>query len=520
MENTIFNFSDFPNYQRPVYYADKDAPATTTISSIAAALASASVVFRGDGSNAEAVAHADLLLERAKMLFNFVNTYMVKVAVTVAGERSEGVLKNKYGKLVDSGFAGGRWDDEGKKQRPAATYPAYLAWASLWIHEAELKKNTSYGNAYLNRAVEYTDNSKYAFPPRFEDGSRGTLYDQVSWDWGKPGRFNFFAESMCYILLAKHFGMDTPIHHTLTDGGKDGKTYGNLIEALADGSLTSTVTESGMPDFAYQHLALSGMQSATFCMLVSADKLLKSTHPNYSKYIAFAKQIVDYTLGENNYNRSFLIGFNPPGKIPTYNVLHGPAQGFWDNPILPWTPLYPGSDELGDHSKIRPRHVCYGALVGPAYDGSFDPDTYDPTRVEAGPVYQKGYEGSLARMVEILGDKAGNVLPNFPSVEPTDGKEYYVRIKQLKTTDNSVQLSALIVNHSAWPAVLKTNMSFRYYFTKEAGTTVTVSKQANTRYSLNGVTISEPKQVSGNLYYVEASFPLPGCGKGPKSKRI
>jgi hypothetical protein len=333
------------------------------------------------------------------------------------------------------------------------------------------------------------------------------MFAQVKDDWGKLGKFNSSIETMCFIMLAKHCGMKTPVHHTETDGTKNGTTYGDVIESLANETIAVEISASGMPKLGATHLTLSDMQTAVFCLSVSADKLLTSSHANYSKYIALVKQVLDYCLGENKFNRSFLVGYNPAGKVTSTYVLHGPAQGFWEGPKLPWLANYPGSDELGDFTNVPPRHICYGGLVSPSYEGEFNPTSYDPARVEVGPTYQKGFEGSLARMVEKLGASAGTVLPNFPSPEPTDGKEYYVRVKELKSTSNSVQLSALIVNHSAWPAVLKENMSFRYYFTKEAGTTVTVSKQDNTQYALSGVVISTPKLVSGNTYYVEASFP-------------
>ncbi|HEX8549340.1 MAG TPA: glycoside hydrolase family 9 protein, partial [Cytophagaceae bacterium] len=138
IENTIFNMSDFPNYQRPVYYADKDAPATSTVSKFSAALASASIVFRGDGSNAKDVEYANLLLERAKMLLNFSKTYLIKEAVGTAGVPAPATLKNKDGKIVDNGFAGGRWDSSINKHRPGTDFAANLCWSSLWIHQAEL----------------------------------------------------------------------------------------------------------------------------------------------------------------------------------------------------------------------------------------------------------------------------------------------------------------------------------------------------------------------------------------------
>lgn len=526
IENTLFNLSDFPNFQRPVYYADKDAPATSAVANMAASMASASMVFRGDGSNANDVAYADLLLERAKMLYNYAKTYVIKQPVGDAGVTAPGTLKNKNGSIIDSEFAGGRWDNSIKKFRPGVDYSAQLCWAALWIHGAELNINAAYGNDYLTQAIEYTDNSKFPLPPLFEDGSRGFMYSQVRNDWNASGKFNANVSTMCYVLLAKYCGVNTNIQHTLIGGGRgSGRpiTYSNMMLSLADGSLASPISASGMPEFGPSHLTLSGMQCANFCLFVAADKLITSSNAKYNSYIAFAKKNIDYALGNNPLNRSYLVGFNPPGKVASINVLHGPAQGFWDGPKFSWLANYPGCDLLGDFSTVKPRHICYGGLTSPNYDGTFNPNGYDGYNHEVGPTYQKGFEGCLARMVDVLGDQSGTLLSDFPSPEATDGKEYYVRVKQLKSTANSLQLSALIVNHSAWPAVLRNKMSFKYYFTKEQGTNVTVTKQANTSFQLNGVTVSQPIQEKDDLYYVEVSFPniniYPGgCKEHPDSQ--
>lgn len=525
METTIFNLSDFPNYQRPVYYADKDAPATSSVANMSAAMASASMVFRGDGSNLNDVQYADLLLERAKMLYNYSKTYVIKQPVGDVGVPSPGTLKNRNGTIVDSDFAGGRWDASINKFRPGVNYSAQLCWASLWIHGAELGKNPDYGNNYLTQAIEYTDNSKFPLPPLFEDGSRGFMYNQVRNDWSTKGKFNSSIETMCYVLLAKYCGLDTPVQHTLIGGGKPVRNvpYRDLMISLADGSLLSPISASGMPEFGPSHLSLSGMQCPNFCLFVAADKFITSSNAKYNNYIAFAKKNIDYALGDNPLNRSYLVGFNPTGKLISTNVLHGPSQGFWDGPKLPWLANYPGSDLLGDFSKVKPRHVCYGGLTSPNYDGSYNPNEYSGPNHEVGPTYQKGFEGCLARMVEVMGDQSGTLLSDFPTPEATDGKEYFVRIKQLSSTPNSLQLSALIVNHSAWPAVVKNKMSFKYYFTKELGTTVTVTKQANTSYAVAGVEVSQPVLVKDDLYYVEISFPniniYPGgCKEHPDSE--
>jgi len=68
-------------------------------------------------------------------------------------------------------------------------------------------------------------------------------------------------------------------------------------------------------------------------------------------------------------------------------------------------------------------------------------------------------------------------------------------------------------NHSAWPARIENNVSFRYYATLPSGPDgiqIRVDYDQSSMYSGEGVTkasISSWKLVSGSTYYIEVNYP-------------
>ena len=95
----------------------------------------------------------------------------------------------------------------------------------------------------------------------------------------------------------------------------------------------------------------------------------------------------------------------------------------------------------------------------------------------------------------------GTVLDNFPQPE-TKQDEYFVEAVVNNSGTNFIELKALLNNRSMWPATVKNQMSFRYYFTREAGTTVTASLTSS-----EGAVITQPQLYTGDIYYVTVSFP-------------
>ncbi|HLP41172.1 MAG TPA: glycoside hydrolase family 9 protein, partial [Fibrobacteria bacterium] len=226
------------------------------------------------------------------------------------------------------------------------------------------------------------------------------------------------------------------------------------------------------------------------------------------RYHDFAARQVDYALGENPQKRSFMIGFgvNPPTKPH-----HRTAHGSWaDNLELP----------------VESRHVLYGALVGgPGKDDAYADSRKDFIMNEVACDYNAGFTGALARMVQEFG---GTPLAEFPPREKRD-TEYVVAAKVNATGTNFTEISARLMNRTAWPARMGEALKIQYY--------VDLSEMFAAGYKLGDLTVTmgynqdnsakapvlKEANAAKNLYYVEIDFTgatiFPG-GQSQHSKEI
>ena len=122
------------------------------------------------------------------------------------------------------------------------------------------------------------------------------------------------------------------------------------------------------------------------------------------RYSNFANQQVDYLLGENPRNSSYMVGFGNNSPVrPHHASAHGVSG--WEN--------FRSSDPN--------KNILYGALVGgPASANDFDysDDRFDFIRNEVATDYNAGLTGALARMYDNFGgdpltDSQLNALPGI-----------------------------------------------------------------------------------------------------------
>lgn len=239
-------------------------------------------------------------------------------------------------------------------------------------------------------------------------------------------------------------------------------------------------------------------QTAAFIVSVACDTVLADK--DTSDYKAFAKTQVDYVLGDNPLGQSYVVGY---GEKSAHNAHHRTAHGSWKNDI---------------YMPVDNRHTLYGALAGgPNEDGSYEDDRNNYINNEVATDYNAGFTAALCKMISEYG---GETDPNFPPVEAHDGPEFYVEATMKQGSSSGATVGFKITNHSAWPARVQDNLSFRYYMdlseVVEAGfkpedITIRCDRdQATSMYAsrgIKGAEISTPKQYDGNIYYVEVSFP-------------
>ncbi len=236
----------------------------------------------------------------------------------------------------------------------------------------------------------------------------------------------------------------------------------------------------------------AGFIAAVACDTVLADK-------NNSDYVKFYETQMNYVLGDNADGQSFVVGY---GEKSPKNPHHRTAHGSWKNDLA-----------IPDTN----RHVLYGALVGgPNQDGSYEDDRQNYINNEVATDYNAGFTALLCKMVDKYG---GTTDSSFPQPEKHDGPEFYVESLVKGMDDSGATISFKMTNHSAWPARVQDNLSFRYYMDlselisagySPSDLVVRCDRDQSTMYASSGYSsaeISPVTQYDGNIYYVEVSFP-------------
>lgn len=236
----------------------------------------------------------------------------------------------------------------------------------------------------------------------------------------------------------------------------------------------------------------AGFIAAVACDTVLADK-------NNSDYVKFYETQMNYVLGDNADGQSFVVGY---GEKSPKNPHHRTAHGSWKNDLA-----------IPDTN----RHVLYGALVGgPNQDGSYEDDRQNYINNEVATDYNAGFTALLCKMVDKYG---GTTDSSFPQLEKHDGPEFYVESLVKGMDDSGATISFKMTNHSAWPARVQDNLSFRYYMDlselisagySPSDLVVRCDRDQSAMYASSGYSnaeISPVTQYDGNIYYVEVSFP-------------
>ena len=233
--------------------------------------------------------------------------------------------------------------------------------------------------------------------------------------------------------------------------------------------------------------------TAGFLASVACDTVLKGT--DTKKYQEFYQEQIDYSLGDNPDHQSFVVGY---GENSPKNPHHRTAHASWKNAL--------------DTPETN-RHILYGALVGgPNEDGTYTDDRQNYINNEVACDYNAGFTALLCKMNTVSDSKPD---PNFPEPEQRD-QEFYVETK-LKSSDSGVTLSFKFTNHSAWPARIEDNMSYRYYMDlsevisagyQPSDVAVRVDRdQAKMYDDCKPAEISPITQYQGNIYYIEVTYP-------------
>lgn len=412
---------------RPSYYVDPNNPGSDLTGETAAALAAASMIFANDDP-----LYSAELLDNAIALYDFADTYRGKYSDAITDATA---FYNSW-----SGY-----NDE-------------LVWGAIWLYRAT-------GDVtYLNKAISEYNNLGT------EQSGEKSWHWTIAWDDKSYG---------AYVLMAQLTGNN----EYMTDAER-------WLDYWSDGYNGQQINYS---PGGQAHLdtwgSLRYASNTAFVAMVYADVIAVSNPTKSAQYRDFGIGQINYILGDNPQNRSYVIGF---GNNPPINPHHRTAHGSWANSL---------------QTPTDNRHILCGALVGgpSSPNDQYVDDRSDYIANEVACDYNAGFTGAMARMVNLFG---GTPLANFPVEEiPTD--EYYSNAKVNSSGGTFTEIAVWATNHSAWPAQVTDQMCFRYY--------VNLSEGFNAGFTINdyivslntspaGTTVSPLIQCGGTEYYVEVCY--------------
>jgi len=402
---------------RPAYKIDAGCGGTELAAETAAAMAASSIVFRPTDPG-----YADTLLTHARQLYTFADT-----------------VRRTYHECIT---------DATSFYRSWSGYADELVWGAIWLHRA------TGDAAYLAKAEAGYDAQGN------ENQTSTKMYKwTISWDNKQFGT---------YVLLARLTGKQK----YLDDANRwlDWFTVGVNGEKVRTSPGGMVVVDSWG--------ALRYAANTAFVALVHSDQLTDATRK--ARYHDFAVRQIDYALGANPRNSSYVIGFgaNSP-KNPHHRTAHG---SWWDSQEVP----------------AQTRHVLYGALVGgpSAPDDKYSDSRGDYVMNEVATDYNAGFTSAVARL---YGEYGGAPQANFPVAEQPDMAELSVETTVMQNETRATGVKVMVYNKSAFPARALTGGRFRYYFTRDSDAAVTVS----TPYTQGCPGPTAARQEAGELWYVE-----------------
>jgi endoglucanase len=415
---------------RPSYKIDATCGGSDLAGETAAAMAASSIVFRPTDP-----AYADKLLTHARQLYTFADT-----------------VRKAYSDCIT---------DAAAYYKSWSGYQDELVWGAIWLYRATGE------SAYLGKAE-----SEYDALGTEPQSSTHSYKWTIAWDNKQFG---------AYVLLANLTGKQKYVDDA--NRWLDWWTVGVNGEKVRYSPGGEAVLDSWG--------SLRYAANTAFVALVYSDKSTDATRK--ARYHDFAARQINYALGDNPRQSSYLIGFgaNSP-KNPHHRTAHG---SWWDNMTVP----------------TETRHVLYGALVGgpSAPDDAYADQRSDYVMNEVATDYNAGFTSAVARLYQEYG---GSPQAGFPQAEKPDLDEITVESTVMQDEPRDTALKVLIYNRSAYPARALTSASYRYYFRREG----TAAIQVTPGYTQGCPAPATAKQASGDLWYVEvncAGYPIAPAGQ-------
>ncbi|MBB3698905.1 glycoside hydrolase family 9 protein [Flammeovirga yaeyamensis] len=415
---------------RPAYKIDAANPGSDLAAETAAAMAACSIVFKDSDP-----AYSALLLKHAEELYSFADNYR--------GVYSESITDA-------AGF-----------YRSFSGYQDELVWGAAWLYKAT-------GNA------DYLAKAELEYPLLSNEGQS----DLKAYKWGLAWDDKAYG---IYVLMSELTGK--------AEYKADAERH---LDYWTDGYAGDRIPYSpGGQAHLMQWGSLRHSSNTALVAFIYSDRVA-TTPEKKAKYHDFAVNQINYALGDNPINRSFMVGY---GNNPAYNPHHRSAHGAWANNLL--------------NNPIDPSHTLYGALVGGPGEPNdqFVDDRSDYVANEVACDYNACFTGALARMYQEFG---GEPLADFPIPEVPTRSEIRTFSKFNSNNASGSTVRVLVQNRTAWPARVTDKLSFRYFFDISEGvaegyTIADYQPELNSVQGESTMTVAA-WDAANNIYYAEVSL--------------
>lgn len=213
--------------------------------------------------------------------------------------------------------------------------------------------------------------------------------------------------------------------------------------------------------------------------------LLYDKYQNDTVYSEWARGQMEYLMGNNSLNRCYITGFNEKSvKFPHHRGASGLAI---------------------DVDKNTHRHTLIGALVGgPDSNDKHNDSTGDYVQNEVALDYNAGFVGALAGLYSLYGEKQ-EIDKDFSFEEEVKADEYYTVVKCSADNENCTTLRLYLGCITGMPKRTE-NVSMRYYFDISELDSINDVYCTLDYDGSSSVTVSDPVNVSENVYYYEFSW--------------
>lgn len=461
-----------PQSLRPSYWVDDTVGGADVAGAVAATMACVSIVFR-DAGDANG---ADTRLALARTLYNWGDTHRNANTKTRRLTNGTPVTINTY-------------------EIRNSNYRPFLISAAAWLHRAELAAGTpGYANAWVDKAEALYN----------ESGNSGNRHKH--WDTFEPGA----QQNGAYALLAAASGR--PAFVAEANAYADFWLYSRTLVTDPNTSPAGFISRSQGGGWNINKLMdqappllewADSPYNADATRRANLVALYTGTYTHNGQTNLCPVRQIDYVLGDNPYNLSYVMGYAPPGKTWVTNYHHRALRflygGFgtplpdapaW-NTATAWGLLAPGPDK----NDYFPKAVPLTNTVDYAYQ--------EPI------VYSGGILTVLARNVRAGGPNADRPLAVFPPwvARPPDyqTRSFFVAAYAQSAT----RLQCFINNRASLPPRETGALGFRYYFTPDGvnGTQVVCAATGSGLLAGESVSVAGPFPCGATTdWYFEIRF--------------